>query len=128
MTDTYPPAPHGDMQWRRANGTTGTYTGPLLDLGHGIPRDLPGWGIRRALFDIAFGYVSGFPIRDILAFSLRSVLPSRPLPIVLEPGWVILTCPSCDATMVGRPSDRLEHGDGGAHVYVVSYGDEQVRS
>lgn len=68
---------HGEMQWRRADGTFAEYAGILDDLGYGIPRNpSTEWGIRRALFDLAFGYVSGFPIRDVLAFSLRSLLPS----------------------------------------------------
>lgn len=77
--DTYEVIPeHGDMQWKRADGTIGTYTGPLDDLGYGIPRNpRTQWGIRRAIFDLAFGYVSGFPIRDVLAFSARSLLPPR---------------------------------------------------
>jgi hypothetical protein len=58
----------GGVSWRRADGTTGEYTGPLQELGHGIPRRDTGPGIRRALFDLAFGYVSGFPVRDILAY------------------------------------------------------------
>ena len=69
---------HGDMQWRRADGTFAEYTGPLDDLGYGIPRNpRKTWGIRRALFDLAFGYVSGFPILDVLAFAARSLLPPR---------------------------------------------------
>jgi hypothetical protein len=58
----------GEMHWRRADGSMGEYAGPLRDLGHGIPRPDHGPGIRRALFDLAFGYVSGFPVRDILAY------------------------------------------------------------
>lgn len=67
--------PHSDMQWRRTNGSIGHYSGPLIDLGHGIPRRIPSYGIRAALFDLAFGYVSGFPVRDILTFSARSLFP-----------------------------------------------------
>lgn len=66
------------MQWRRRDGSTGTYSGELLDLGYGIPRKRGFWGVRAALFDLAFGYVSGFPVRDILPFAARSLLPSRP--------------------------------------------------
>lgn len=77
--DAYEVIPeHGDMQWRRADGTIAEYTGPLDDLGYGIPRNpRTAWGIRRALFDLAYGYVSGFPILDVLAFSARSLLPPR---------------------------------------------------
>lgn len=69
---------HGDMQWRRADGSFAEYTGPLDDLGYGIPRNPhTQWGIRRALFDLAYGYVSGFPILDVLTFAARSLLPPR---------------------------------------------------
>lgn len=67
----------GDMQWRRADGTTGTYHGPLKSLGQGIPRKMGPHGFRRALFDLAFGYTSGFPVRDIIPFALRSLFPQR---------------------------------------------------
>jgi hypothetical protein len=85
-----------DMTWRRADGTMGEYHGDLIELGLGIPRNTRSWGIRRALFDLAFGYVSGFPVRDIIPFSLRSLFPSRPIPAaevteitcdVPPPGW-----------------------------------------
>lgn len=66
-----------DMQWRRSNGETGQYSGRLVDLGYGIPRELPDHGIRRALFDLAFGWVSGFPFWDVLVFSARSLFPQR---------------------------------------------------
>jgi hypothetical protein len=77
--DTYEVIPvHGQMQWRRADGSFAEYSGPLDDLGYGIPRNPEtGWGIRRALFDLAFGYVSGFPILDVIAFSARSLFPPR---------------------------------------------------
>lgn len=69
---------HGDMQWRKADGTFAEYTGPLDDLGYGIPRNpRTSWGIRRAVFDLAYGYVSGFPILDVLTFSARSLFPRR---------------------------------------------------
>ncbi|MDF2554142.1 MAG: hypothetical protein K0R60_37 [Microbacterium sp.] len=44
------------------------------------------------------------------------------LPADLEPGWVVLACPDCDATAVGRPGESIEHADGGAHVHHMSYG------
>jgi len=69
----------GEMYWRRADGSQGEYVGPLRDLGHGIPRPDHGPGIRRALFDLAFGYVSGFPVRDILAYVLRSSFREGPV-------------------------------------------------
>jgi len=67
------------MQWRKADGSTGRYSGPLQSLGHGIPRPMRDWGVRRAVFDFCFGYVSGFPLRDILAYSLRSLFPQKTL-------------------------------------------------
>jgi len=67
------------VQWRRADGTTGEYEGHVRDLGHGIPRRDSGPGVRRAVFDLAFGYVSGFPVRDILAFVLRSSFREGPV-------------------------------------------------
>jgi hypothetical protein len=69
-----------DMTWRKADGSTGEYSGPLMDLGHGIPRPMRDHGARRAVFDLAFGYVSGFPVRDVLAFSFRSLFPQRGVP------------------------------------------------
>jgi hypothetical protein len=114
------------MQWRRRNGTTGHYTGPLVDLGLGIPRRMRDHGIRRALYDLAFGYVSGFPVRDILPFALRSLFPQRTIPVAevimldavvdFDAGFVVLQC-DCGETMVGRGGDRIEHADDGAHVY-----------
>jgi hypothetical protein len=73
------------MQWRKADGTMRVYEGPLLNLGRGIPRPMRDHGVRRALFDFAYGYASGFPVRDVLAFSFRSLWPSRPMDAIVEP-------------------------------------------
>jgi hypothetical protein len=39
-----------------------------VDLGWGIERAYPRRGFRRMLWDFCFGYVSGYPVRDVLAF------------------------------------------------------------
>lgn len=97
-----------DMQWRKANGQTGTYTGPTVELGKAIPRNTPPFGIRRALFDFAFGYVNGFPLWDVLVFSARSLFPSRALKATVEytdqsepvtVGTVWIECPQCSEPM-----------------------------
>ena len=110
-----------DMQWRRANGRMGSYEGPLVDLGQGIPRRMGDHGIRRALYDIAFGYVSGFPVRDILAFSWRSLFPQPMLTIdaadLFEPtdelhvGTVYILCPECGETVPARVSATIGNAD-----------------
>ena len=111
-----------DMQWRKRDGTTGTYAGPLVDLGQGIPRQMRAHGFRRAVFDLAFGYVSGFPLRDILAFSVRSLLPQRDIPtleaVEVEPSTVVGTawieCPSCGEYLPAVVTAEVvdEAGDG----------------
>ena len=56
------------------------------------------WVIGHAAFDLAFGYTSGFPLRDILPFASRSLFPRRAATIdaadiqtitcdVPPPGW-----------------------------------------
>lgn len=40
----------------------------------------------------------------------------------LLPGYVVLRCPDCDATAVGRPSESIEHAEDGAHVHHMTYG------
>ncbi|WP_138945260.1 hypothetical protein [Plantibacter sp. M259] len=75
---------NADMQWRKANGQTGRYTGPLMDLGRGIPRKMRDHGVRRAIFDLAYGYVSGFPMRDIIVFAGRSLFPAPVLTATVE--------------------------------------------
>lgn len=73
----------GHMQWRRFNGQTGTYSGPLVDLGQAIPRRVRSWGPGAALHHFAYGYASGFPLRDVIPFALRYLLPpSRKVPTV----------------------------------------------
>lgn len=109
-----------DMQWRKANGKDGTYTGPLVNLGHGIPRKLGDFGMRRAIYDLAFGYVSGFPVRDIIPFAARSLFPTRVK--ALEPvaedsgyvGTVFISCPACGELMPAtvRAEVEDETGDG----------------
>lgn len=66
-----------DMTWRRADGSTGEYHGETIELGVGIPRPMGTHGIRRALFDLAFGYASGIPVRDVVPFALRSLFPQK---------------------------------------------------
>lgn len=50
---------------------------PNLKLGVGSTRDLPGYGLRRAVWDAAFGYVSGFRKRAILYYLLTRSLNHR---------------------------------------------------
>jgi hypothetical protein len=40
----------------------------------------------------------------------------------LAPGAVLLSCPSCPATIAGWPGDSIEHADDGAHVMAMTYG------
>lgn len=78
-----PPDRHGEMRWARRDGTVGSYIGPLTELGQGIPRPRSTrpivYRLQRALWHLALGYVSGFPVRDILAFTRRGFW-SIPLP------------------------------------------------
>lgn len=110
-----------DMQWRRSNGSTGTYQGPLVDLGHGIPRRMGEHGFRRAIYDLAFGYVSGFPIRDILTFSMRALFPQPVLSVEMQTeeasaediyvGTIHLLCPECGDLMPARVSASIGNPD-----------------
>lgn len=118
-----------EMQWRKANGETGSYSGPLVALGHGIPRKAGSFGVRRAIYDAAFGYVSGFPVRDIFAFSVRSLFPQRTLSVVaadaIEPydgyvGTANIQCPVCGAIVPATVTAEIVNGEdqhlGGAEI------------
>lgn len=89
MIPDWPPLEDGEVSWRSAAGRTRTYRGPVIDLGVGIPRRAHhrSWGIRRAVFDAAFGYVSGFPVRDIIPYAIRALFPTRILdaPVAFTP-------------------------------------------
>lgn len=50
---------------------------PNLSLGLGSTRGLPQFGLRRAVWDAAFGYVSGFRKRAILYYLLTRSLNRR---------------------------------------------------
>lgn len=113
------------MQWRKRDGSTGEYVGPLIELGQGIPRPMRDHGLRRAIFDLAFGYVSGFPLRDILPFAFRSLFPQ---PIYsaeevefeevdsLHVGTVRLACPVCGETSPASVSAVIEGEPGSEHL------------
>ena len=92
MTVKGPHASDADMTWRRADGTMGEYHGELVELGMGIPRRKGAFGIRRAMFDLAFGYVSGFPVRDIIPFAVRSLFPGRRRVHVTADEVQLITC------------------------------------
>ena len=87
----FPPRPTGTMQWARRDGTMAEYAGELIDLGHGIPRPRSRrpmvYRMQRAVWHLSFGYVSGFPIIDVLAFTARAFwgipLPADPIPDAL---------------------------------------------
>jgi len=83
MTDWSTDANDGEMQWVGLGGKTAKYHGPLFELGEGVPRNVPDQGVRRAIFDACFGYVSGFPVRDIAYFVVtRSLWRQRTIPTV----------------------------------------------
>ncbi|MCU1418689.1 MAG: hypothetical protein JWP32_2863 [Schumannella sp.] len=48
-----------------------------VDFGYGIHRRVPAYGIRRAIFDAAFGYVNGFPARAILYYVITRDFSER---------------------------------------------------
>lgn len=71
------------MRWAHRDGTAAVYVGPLIDLGQGIPRPRSHrpliYRMQRALWHLTFGYASGFPVRDIVAFTARGFW-SIPIP------------------------------------------------
>lgn len=53
------------------------YEGELFDLGFGIPRRVPAFGFRSAVWHFCFGYMSGFPVSHILYFvATRCFVPA----------------------------------------------------
>lgn len=56
-----------------------------MELGRGVWRT-PMYGLRRAIWDAAFGYVSGFRKRDILYFVLTRSLSRRFAAWVIDKG------------------------------------------
>ncbi len=78
--------------------------------------------------DVVTYQVGSGPLGRAMATALRDLadhidpdVETVDLPAELAPGWVVLTCTDCDATMVGRPGESLEHADGGAHVHHTTY-------
>lgn len=61
------------MQWRGPRGESVWYEGPMFDLGYGIKGRHQDRGIRGLVWDLAFGYVSGFPVSHILHYALTHV-------------------------------------------------------
>lgn len=45
-----------------------------FDMGRGHYRDIPAYGLRRAIWDAAYGYVNGFQKRAILYYVLTRSL------------------------------------------------------
>lgn len=52
------------------------------NLGVGVKPDKP--GLRRFLFQIALGYLSGYPLKDVLSYSVKFGLLSKPGQRILE--------------------------------------------
>lgn len=65
-----------ESQYVGWGGTTESVT-PDIMLGVGSTRGLPQYGIRRAIWDAAFGYVSGFRKRAIVYYLLTRSLNRR---------------------------------------------------
>lgn len=108
-----------DLQWMKANGEIGEYKGPTIALGKGIPRKMGEHGFRRAMFDLALGYASGFPVRDIIPFVMRSLFPQgvREAALVEEPdgppviGAAWIECPVCGEFMPASVTAEIEDDD-----------------
>lgn len=105
------PASLADVASRRARTTT-TYVGAggtireiatPFDLGYGVMRASKRYGIRRAVWDIAYGYVSGFRKRDIAYFVLTRSLSGRVSRRVMQREGV--------AFVDGVPIADLTHAD-----------------
>jgi hypothetical protein len=63
----------GDVTYLGWGGKTASVPDDF-DLGRGHYRNVPAYGIRRAIWDAAFGYVNGFPKRAILYYVMTRSL------------------------------------------------------
>lgn len=62
-------SPEGhEMQCVGPKGETLAIPGPYIDLGIGKRRCKKPFGLRRALWDFCYGYVSGFPVHAIFYY------------------------------------------------------------
>jgi hypothetical protein len=66
-----------ELQWLGVGGKSRVFQGDLFFLGWAVPRGLPVTGFRRAWWDFCFGYVSGFPLRDIFYYIATRSFSSR---------------------------------------------------
>lgn len=102
------------MQWRGWGDRPREYTGDLRYLGWGVPRPRAERGTwRRIVWDLAFGYVSGFPKRDIVWYVWKVSIrrpPARPLAAIVT---------EIDAADVD-PADVLDFDD-------LPVGDDGIR-
>lgn len=101
-----------EMSWLGAGGATRTAPA-VLDLGWTTGANFPRrkYGIRRALWDIAFGYVSGFPLRDIAYFVRTRSLSGRARHTAFRREYPdMLLCPgecrTCDRTRMNETPDE----------------------
>lgn len=69
-------AAHEEQSYIGWAGKTETITTDM-NLGRGSTRGLPDHGLRRALWDAAYGHVNGFKLSAILYFILTRSLSSR---------------------------------------------------
>lgn len=109
----FPPPHDGEVRWGRRDGTVGVYVGPVIALGDGIPRPRSRnplfYRMQRFAWHVAFGYVSGFPVRDILAYALREWWPIEDVTDVptVDPAVVFIPGPDAELT----PSAPMTEAD-----------------
>lgn len=106
---------NGEIRWGRRDGTVGVYTGPVLDLGDGIPRPTSTrptiYRLQRMVWHLALGYVSGFPVRDIVVYALREFWPIEDITDIptAEVEAHVVFIPGPDAEL--SPSRPMTEGD-----------------
>lgn len=93
------------------------------ELGRGVRR-APAYGLRRAVYDAAFGWVSGFRLRDIAYFILTRSLSERVRNWTLDrerAAWdadTTIHCPEPGCTsLLGAVGGRIEHHTDGSHTW-----------